>query len=178
MKRIISFTLNGDPYECAVAPYERLLDLIRDGLGLTGTKEGCGEGECGACTVIVNGQLVNACLVLAPQVDGADILTIEGLALRGELSVLQRTFVDFGAVQCGFCSPGMIMTAKALLDSNPWPTEADIRTALAGNLCRCTGYQKITQAVMEAARLIRERSPADPPPVAPQDARVSAQGGV
>lgn len=150
-KRLITLTVNGDPFEVAVRADTRLLDVIRDDLQLTGTKEGCGEGECGACTVIMNGMPVNACLVLAPQADGADVLTIEGLLVDGTMSVLQRRFLEKGAVQCGFCSPGMIMTAKALLDDNPTPTEQDVRDALSGNLCRCTGYQKIVDAVLETA---------------------------
>ena len=156
-KRLIALRVNGDLHELAVLPHERLLDLIRDQLGLTGTKEGCGEGECGACTVLLNGRPVNACLILAPQADGAEVVTIEGLSQDGDLSLLQATFVDLGAVQCGFCSPGMIMTAKALLDKNSDPTEGDVRDALAGNLCRCTGYQKIADAVIETARLLRAR---------------------
>ena len=156
-KRLIALRVNGDLHELAVLPHERLLDLIRDQLGLTGTKEGCGEGECGACTVLLNGRPVNACLILAPQADGAEVVTIEGLSQDGDLSLLQATFVDLGAVQCGFCSPGMIMTAKALLDKNSDPTEGDVRDALAGNLCRCTGYQKIADAVIETARLLRGR---------------------
>ena len=156
-KRLIALRVNGDLHELAVLPHERLLDLIRDQLGLTGTKEGCGEGECGACTVLLNGRPVNACLILAPQADGAEVVTIEGLSQDGALSLLQATFVDLGAVQCGFCSPGMIMTAKALLDKNSDPTEGDVRDALAGNLCRCTGYQKIADAVIETARLLRGR---------------------
>jgi aerobic carbon-monoxide dehydrogenase small subunit len=155
-KKLISLTVNGDSHELAVLPYERLLDLVRDHLGLTGTKEGCGEGECGACTVLMNGKPVNACLVLAPQADGAEIITIEALSKSGELSLLQKQFVELGAVQCGFCSPGMIMTAKALLDENPSPTESEIRDALSGNLCRCTGYEKIVDAVLETARLMTE----------------------
>jgi carbon-monoxide dehydrogenase small subunit len=153
-KRIIGLTVNGDPYEVAVRADTRLLDVIRDELQLTGTKEGCGEGECGACTVIMNGMPVNACLVLAPQAEGADVLTIEGLLVDGAMSLLQRQFVEAGAVQCGFCSPGMIMTAKALLDENPAPSEYAVREALAGNLCRCTGYQKIVDAVLETAAVL------------------------
>lgn len=155
-KMLISVTVNGDSHELAVHPHERLLDLLRDHLDLTGTKEGCGEGECGACTVIMDGAPVNACLILAAQADGADILTVEGLAKDGTLSVLQQKFVDLGAVQCGFCSPGMVVTAKALLDENPDPSESDVRDALSGNLCRCTGYEKIVDAVLEAARIIME----------------------
>lgn len=153
-KILIALTVNGDLYEVAVAPHRRLLDVIRDDLGLTGTKEGCGEGECGACTVIMDGQPVNACLVLAPQADGADIITIEGLSVDGTMSLLQRQFVERGAVQCGFCSPGMIMTAKALLDEEPDPDEAAVRDALSGNLCRCTGYEKIVDAVLATAAML------------------------
>lgn len=153
-KVLIALTVNGDLYEVAVAPYRRLLDVIRDDLGLTGTKEGCGEGECGACTVIMDGRPVNACLVLAPQADGADIITIEGLSVDGTMSLLQRQFVEKGAVQCGFCSPGMIMTAKALLDEEPDPDEVAVRDALSGNLCRCTGYEKIVDAVLATAAIL------------------------
>lgn len=152
-KRLVSLTVNGDPYEVAVNPDARLLDLIRDGVGLTGTKEGCGEGECGACTVIMNGLPVNACLVLALQAEGAEITTIEGLTTDGTMSLLQQQFLERGAIQCGFCSPGMIMTAKALLDENATPTEDDVRDALSGNLCRCTGYEKIVDAVLATAAL-------------------------
>jgi len=154
-KKLIALRVNGDLHELAVQPHDRLLDLIRDQLRLTGTKEGCGEGECGACTVIMNGRPVNACLILAPQADGAEVTTIEGLSQDADLSLLQATFVDLGAIQCGFCSPGMVMTAKALLDKNPDPTETDVREALAGNICRCTGYQKIADAVIETARVLR-----------------------
>ena len=129
----------------------RLLDLIRNVIGLTGTKEGCGEGECGACTVIIDGNAVSSCLVLAGQAENANITTIEGLSMDGELSRLQRAFVECGAIQCGFCSPGMIMSAKALLDRNPHPSEQDIKIAISGNLCRCTGYQKIVQAIKSAS---------------------------
>jgi carbon-monoxide dehydrogenase small subunit len=153
-KILIALTVNGDRYEVGVAPHRRLLDVIRDDLGLTGTKEGCGEGECGACTVIMDGRPVNACLVLAPQADGADIVTIEGLSVDGTMSLLQRQFVERGAVQCGFCSPGMIMTAKALLDEEPDPDEAVVRDALSGNLCRCTGYEKIVDAVLATAAIL------------------------
>jgi len=153
-KILISLTVNGDVYELAVASDQRLLDVIRDGLGLTGTKEGCAEGECGACTVIMDGQPINSCLVLAPQANGADIVTIEGLSADGTMSLLQQQFVEKGAVQCGFCSPGMIMTAKALLDEEPHPDEAAVRDALSGNLCRCTGYEKIVDAVLATAAVL------------------------
>ncbi len=147
----IEFTVNGHKRCLEACPSMRLLDLLRDRLGLTGTKEGCGEGECGACTVIMDGMAVNSCLVLASQVDGREIITVEGLARDGELDLLQQKFIQAGAVQCGFCTPGMLMSAKALLLKNPHPTEADIRQALAGNLCRCTGYSKIVEAVKSAA---------------------------
>ena len=156
MKQAISFTINGDVTTIAVAAHERLLDVVRGRLRLTGTKEGCGEGECGACTVIVDGRAVNACLFPALEMDGRSITTIEGLLQSGmQLSLIQRAFVERGAIQCGFCSPGMILSAKALLDSNPNPTDDDIRTALAGNLCRCTGYEQIVDAVTHAADELR-----------------------
>jgi len=135
----------------------RLLDLLRDELRLTGTKEGCGIGECGACTVILDGKAVNSCLVLAGRCDGSEIITIEGLARDGALHPLQQSFIDHGAVQCGFCTPGMILSAKALLDENQRPTEKDIRVAIAGNLCRCTGYKQIVQAIQTVAD--REKTP-------------------
>jgi len=148
----ISFTLNGKPERCDVPPHITLLDLLRDVLGLTGTKRGCEAGECGACTVLLDGRAVNSCLVLAPQVDGREVLTVEGLAPPGKLSRLQQSFIDHGAVQCGFCTPGMLMSAKDLLDHAPAPSRADIRGAIAGNLCRCTGYQQIVEAIENAAR--------------------------
>jgi carbon-monoxide dehydrogenase small subunit len=149
----IEFTVNGVGYDLDVCPAMRLIDLLRDQLGLTGTKEGCGEGECGACTVIMNGQAVCSCLVPVSQITGQEIITVEGLARDGELDLLQRQFVKLGAVQCGFCTPGMLMSAKALLMRNPQPTEKEIRLALAGNICRCAGYSKIVQAIKEAAVL-------------------------
>jgi aerobic carbon-monoxide dehydrogenase small subunit len=148
---IISLTVNGRQHRLNVEPHERLLDLLRDRLRLTGAKEGCGEGECGACTVIMDKKAVNSCMVLAYQARGADILTIEGLAPLGEMDRIQQAFVDHGAVQCGYCTPGMIMAAKALLMKNPRPTEADIRSAIAGNICRCTGYLNIVKAIQAAA---------------------------
>jgi carbon-monoxide dehydrogenase small subunit len=157
MKTEISFTLNGSPVTLSGAAHKRLLDVLRDDLGLTGTKEGCGEGECGACTVLVDGRAVNACLYPAPEVDGRKVTTIEGLAGPGnELSVIQKAFTQSGAIQCGFCSPGMIMAAKALLDENPDPTDEEIREALLGNLCRCTGYVQILEAVRRAAEKLEE----------------------
>ncbi len=143
--------VNGTTYEVEAQPTARLLDVLRDQLGLTGTKEGCAEGECGACTVIVDGRAVNSCVMLAVQARGKEIFTVEGLAQDGELDVLQQKFVEYGAVQCGFCTPGMLMSAKALLMGNPVPSEQDIRVALAGNLCRCTGYTAIVAAVKAAS---------------------------
>jgi len=154
MKTIIQLTVNGEPVEAAVEPNRTLVQLLREDLGLTGTKHGCGLGDCGACTVILNGKPVNSCLVLAVQAAGGEVQTIEGLANNGELHPIQQAFVDHGAIQCGFCTPGMILSAKALLDANPKPTELEIRTAISGNLCRCTGYQKIVQAIQEAAKAI------------------------
>ena len=147
----IALHINGLYQEVDVRPAARLIDVLRDTLGLTGTKEGCGEGECGACTVLVDGRAVNSCLVLAAQVRGRHVLTVEGLAGDGGMAVLQQAFIDNGAVQCGYCTPGMLMSAKALLMQNPSPTEDEIRLALAGNLCRCTGYTAIVKAVQTAA---------------------------
>ena len=150
-KKWMKFHINGKTYEAELDPAARLIDVLRDTFCLTGTKEGCGEGECGACTVIIDGKAVSSCLVLAGQVESANITTIEGLSTEGELSRLQRAFVECGAIQCGFCSPGMIMSAKALLDRNPHPSELEIKIAISGNLCRCTGYQKIVQAIKSAS---------------------------
>lgn len=157
MKRIIKLTINGKPVEAAVSPNQTLLQFLREDMDLTGTKHGCGLGDCGACTVILDGKAVNSCLVLAVQVDGSEILTIEGLAGDGKLHPIQQAFVDKGAIQCGFCTPGMILSAKALLDEKPNPSELEIRTAISGNLCRCTGYQKIVEAIGEAAEVVRMR---------------------
>lgn len=148
MKTAVSFVLNGDEVEMELEPYWTLLHLLREELQLTGTKSGCESGECGACTVLVNGKAVNACLFPAMEINGAAVLTIEGLAKPGgELHPLQSAFMDFGAVQCGYCTPGMVLSAKALLDENPNPTEEEICHALAGNMCRCTGYTQIIEAV-------------------------------
>jgi carbon-monoxide dehydrogenase small subunit len=147
MKTLINLKVNGKNHELAVDANQTLVDLLRYDLGLTGTKKGCGTGECGSCTVILNGKPVNSCLVLAIQANGAEILTIEGLKPPQGLHPLQQAFVEKGAIQCGFCTPGMILSANNLLQRNPNPTEAEIRTALSGNLCRCTGYQKIVEAV-------------------------------
>jgi carbon-monoxide dehydrogenase small subunit len=149
---LIEFKVNGKSYSIDVCPTMRLLDLLRDELGLTGTKEGCAEGECGACTVIIDGEAVNSCLVLAPQIRGKEVMTVEGLAEDGELDLLQQKFLEHSAVECGFCTPGMLMSAKALLMKNPHPTEEEIRLALAGNLCRCSGYSKIVEAVKDAVQ--------------------------
>ena len=151
MKQRIHLRVNGEDYEVEVEPRRRLLDVLREDLELTGTKEGCGTGDCGACSVILNGQLINSCLKLAVSADGADILTIEGLAQGGQLHPLQEAFMEKGGLQCGICTPGMLLAAKNLLDENPQPTVDEIRFGLAGNLCRCTGYTKIIESVQEAA---------------------------
>lgn len=151
----LSFTLNGRDIAVKVEPGTMLADLIRDGLGLKGTKVGCREGECGACTVLVNGVPLNSCLVPAMKVQGSSVVTIEGLSQNGELEPIQQAFIEEGAVQCGFCTPAMILTAKALLDQNPSPNEAQVKQALSGVLCRCTGYRKIVQAVLKAGRIGR-----------------------
>jgi carbon-monoxide dehydrogenase small subunit len=148
----VRMKVNGHTVTVDAPGGERLLDTIRERLRLTGTKEGCGVGECGACTVILNGQAVNSCLVLTAQCDGAEVVTVEGLAEDGEMHALQRAFIEHGAVQCGFCTPGMLMSAKALLDANPHPDREEIRQAIAGNLCRCTGYEQIVQAIESVAR--------------------------
>ena len=146
----ISFTVNGEPRTVETFPMARLLDVIREQLHLTGTKEGCGEGECGACTIILDGQIVNSCLVPVAQVNGADIKTIEGVAQQGELHAVQQAFIDHGGAQCGICTPGMVLAAVDLLNRNPEPSESEIRNGLAGNLCRCTGYMKIFESVVRA----------------------------
>jgi len=153
MKSItISLKINGQEIMTQVRPNKRLVDFLREDLNLTSVKEGCGEGECGACTVIFNGEPVTTCCMLAGQADGAEIITLEGLAKDGKLDAVQQSFMDVGAVQCGFCTPGMILTAKALLMKNPHPTREEIKVAMSGNLCRCTGYAKIQTAVEDAAR--------------------------
>jgi len=148
----VSLKVNGETRTVAVRSDATLVELLRDGLGLTGTKIGCGRGECGACTVILDGRPVNACLVFAAQCEGREVLTVEGLAAGGELDRIQRAFIEAGAVQCGFCTPGMLMSAYALLRSNPRPTRAEIEEAISGNLCRCTGYVKIVDAVEKASQ--------------------------
>jgi len=146
----VAFTINGDAVTVDVHPMARLLDVVRQQLRLTGTKEGCGEGECGACSVLIDGELVNSCLTPVIQVEGASVTTIEGVANGDELHAVQQAFIDHGGAQCGICTPGMILAAVDLLERNPAPTEADIRTGLAGNLCRCTGYMKIFESVVRA----------------------------
>jgi aerobic-type carbon monoxide dehydrogenase small subunit (CoxS/CutS family) len=154
----VMLTVNGDAVRVAVAPDATLLDALRDVLHLTGAKRGCEVGDCGACTVIMDGRAVNACLILAGQAEGRSVTTIEGLATRQALHPLQKAFEDNGALQCGFCGPGMILSAKALLDQEPAPGEDAIRTALAGNLCRCTGYNKIVKAVQDAVDAMQSAS--------------------
>jgi carbon-monoxide dehydrogenase small subunit len=150
--QIVEFTVNGEKREVEVFPMARLLDVLREELLLTGTKEGCGEGECGACTVIIDGQIVNSCLVPMAQVNGAQITTIEGVAGAGDLHEVQQAFIEHGGAQCGICTPGMVLAAVDLLKRNPAPTENDIRNGLAGNLCRCTGYMKIFESVVRACQ--------------------------
>lgn len=157
----VTLTVNGSVRSASVPPETTLLQLLRENFQLTGTKLGCDVGDCGACTVIVDGNPVNACLMLAAQANGRQVLTIEGLAPKGDPHPLQKVFEDSGALQCGFCGPGMLLSAKALLDENPNPSPHDIRDALAGNLCRCTGYTKIVDAVQDAARILRKRRPED-----------------
>lgn len=154
-KHRIQITVNEEEHDLLVNPNLTLLDLLRYELGLTGTKQGCDEGDCGACTVILDGKVVTSCLVLAVEVDGSRITTIEGVQAGEVLHPIQQAFIDTGAVQCGFCTPGMILTTKALLDENPEPSEGDIEHYLEGNLCRCTGYTKIVEAVHRAARALR-----------------------
>ncbi len=160
-KLLVSTTVNGDAQQFLCDPDESLLDVLRDGLRLTGTKEGCGSGDCGACTVVLDGKMVCACLVLAAEAEGRQVATIEGVAEGGALHPVQRQFLEHGALQCGFCTPGFIVASKALLDRNPDPSESEVRYWLAGNLCRCTGYDKIVRAVLDAAAELRqERTPA------------------
>ena len=154
----ITFLLNDVSRTVEVLEGMRAVDVLRDIFGLTGTKEACGQGECGACTILFNDAPVHACLLLAYQMDGASIVTIEGLEKNGELDIIQQCFLEAGAIQCGFCTPGMIMAAKGLLIKNKTPDEEEIKTAMSGNLCRCTGYKKIQEAVMMASQRIRQRS--------------------
>lgn len=155
MKHNIRLTVNGESYTVAVEPCESLLDVLRDKLSLTGTKKGCNRGDCGACTIIIDGKTVNSCLVLAVEADDKEVLTVEGLASNGQLHPIQEAFVQYGAVQCGYCTPGMIMSVKVLLDENPNPTEEEVKRAIGGNLCRCTGYVKIVDAIKKAAEVIQ-----------------------
>jgi aerobic-type carbon monoxide dehydrogenase small subunit (CoxS/CutS family) len=151
----VSFILNGRPQEIEVAPHELLLDVVRERLGLTGTKRSCDVEVCGACTLLVDGRPISACTTLALEVRGRSVLTIEGLAEDGKLHPLQQAFIDHGGFQCGFCTPGMILSAKALLDENPDPTEEELKHFMHGNICRCTGYKKIIESIMAAAKLMR-----------------------
>jgi aerobic carbon-monoxide dehydrogenase small subunit len=153
-KQVVSVTINGEPYEVFIDSRTTLLQLLREHLGLTGTKEGCSEGECGACSVVLNGRLVDSCLIFGAEAHGAQVQTIEGLASNGELHPVQKAFIECGGVQCGFCTPGMIMAGKTLLENIPNPNEDQIRQALGGNLCRCTGYAKIIDAVQAAASMM------------------------
>lgn len=147
----VDFTVNGERVQLDVSESARLVDVLRETLGLTGTKEGCAVGECGACTVIVNGKAVCSCITLAAGLGGADVITIEGVSKNGELDEIQQAILDHHALQCGFCTPGIVMSAKALLDANPNPTTEEIQQAIAGNLCRCTGYQQVIDAIADAA---------------------------
>ena len=155
MKKPIAFVLTGEEVEVEVEDQTTLLGVLRNHFGLTGTKEGCGYGECGACTVLVDGKAINSCLLLMPQVAKKRVMTIEGLSKNGALHPIQKAFVDRGAIQCGYCTPGMILSAKAFLDENPHPTEEEVRRGISGNLCRCTGYLKIVDAILEAARVMK-----------------------
>ena len=152
----VSTLINGEPTEFLCEPYETMLDVLRGALGLTGSKEGCGSGDCGACSITLDGRLVCSCLMLAAEAEGGDIRTIEGMAEGEQLHPLQQKFLELAALQCGICTPGVLVAAKALLDENPDPSETEVRFWLAGNLCRCTGYDKIVRAVLETAEEMRE----------------------
>ncbi len=154
----VSTTINGEPMEFLCEPGQSMLDVLRDTLGLTGSKEGCGSGDCGACSVTLDGRLVCACLMLAAEAEGVEIGTIEGMAQGDQLHPLQRKFLELAALQCGICTPGVLVAAKSLLERNPDPTETEVRFGLAGNLCRCTGYDKIVRAVLETAADMREEA--------------------
>ena len=151
-KQLIELRINGEPHELAVEPQRTLLEVLREDLGLTGTKEACGTGECGACTVLMDGHPILSCLTLAIEAQGKEITTIEGLAKGNDLHPLQKAFIQYGAIQCGFCTSGMILNAKSIMDENPKPSREEILKGLEGNLCRCTGYNKIVEAIMEASR--------------------------
>jgi len=155
----ITFELNGKRVECEARPNKTLLDLLRADLGLTSVKKGCEQGECGACTVLLDGAPVNSCLVLAPQVEGRAVTTLDGLVDDPLMAALRKAFMEDGAIQCGFCTPGMLLSAYALLRENPRPTEEEVKTAIEGNICRCTGYIKIIEAIMDAAERIRNERP-------------------
>ncbi len=156
-KQLITLTVNGEHLEVAAEPYWTLLEAVREQVRLTGSKEGCGTGDCGACSMIVDGRLITSCLMLAVQADGSEVLTVEGLSHNGNLDPIQQAFIEAGGVQCGFCTPGMIMAAKALLHKSPALSLEEVREGLAGNLCRCTGYAKIYEAVMRAAETIKSK---------------------
>ncbi|MDD3845098.1 MAG: (2Fe-2S)-binding protein [Syntrophorhabdaceae bacterium] len=156
MKKLVTLVVNKKAYEIAVEPNRTLAQVLREDLGLLGTKIGCGIGDCGACTVVLDGRCVNSCLVLAVQVSGSEIVTIEGVSAGKDLHPVQQAFVEHGAIQCGFCTPGMVLSAKTLLERRSDPSEAEVRSALSGNLCRCTGYQKIVEAVGLAAELMKK----------------------
>ena len=156
MSKIIKFNLNGDPVEAIAKENMTMVDFLRETLNLTGTKRGCEEGECGACTILLDGEAINSCMMLAVEADGHNVVTIEGLQKNGVLHPVQREFVDKWALQCGFCTPGMVMSAVALLEHNPHPTEHEIRKAISGNLCRCTGYAKIVEAIDSAAKIMAQ----------------------
>jgi carbon-monoxide dehydrogenase small subunit len=152
VKRLIELNVNGELYEVAIQQHRTLAEVLREELDLIGTKEACNEGDCGSCTVILDGKTVTACLTLAVEADGKEITTIQGIADGSELSPLQQKFIDHGAIQCGFCTPGMIMSATALLEENPNPTEDEVRMGIAGNICRCTGYTKIVEAILDTSK--------------------------
>lgn len=152
MEHVINLRINGEPYEISVRPNMTLLDFLREKVGFTGTKKGCDTGQCGACTVLLDGKPINSCLVLAVDANGRELLTIEGLAKNGQLHPLQEAFIQEGAVQCGYCTSGMLLSAKALLDENPAPKEEDVKKGIAGNLCRCTGYVRIVKAILNVAK--------------------------
>ena len=153
---LVRFTLNGRPVAVDADPKRRLVDVLREDLHLMGTKEACGEGECGACTILLDNEAVHSCMILFPQVEGREVVTIEGLAENGQLDIIQQAFMDNVAIQCGYCTPGMIMSTKGLLLKNPDPTDEEIRIALSGNICRCTGYVQTLAAVRQAAKNLRE----------------------
>lgn len=152
MEHVINLRINGEPYEISVRPNMTLLDFLREKVGFTGTKKGCDTGQCGACTVLLDGKPINSCLVLAVDANGRELLTIEGLAKNGQLHPLQEAFIQEGAIQCGYCTSGMLLSAKALLDENPAPKEEDVKKGIAGNLCRCTGYVRIVKAILNVAK--------------------------